>query len=272
MKKFLLISLLLILLLHSPVFAVQKTTKAISTSVHTNQKGSLKIKAGIVLKSGDVKFIAKRQFYLTTKSFMEIFLKKLDEKPTMQEWLALNGASKELIEASLSYSELQDRYLFFGLHYFKCYSFEQDNNKLFYQLLSIPELRNYCQDCINLKQRAQRDFRYRGQHIDAQKYIPEWLYLGFYPVKIKNTKLSLLEAKEEVRNYIVNSCQTDFDGKCTINNIKPGKYYLTSANVIEITTNKLIWDIPATIKTGVNKLEPSNENLEEIDKNIMEKL
>lgn len=232
-----------------------------------NLKGSLQIKTGIVLKTGNVKYVAKQHFYLLTKSFDKILSAELSKYPSMEEWLRSNGASEELINASSTIPELNQKISLGYLHGINCIA---ENNPIVSQseelnqkLINIPEFKAFCSDCDKIKrQKATFGYSYRGPvTLNISDYLPIYLF-EYSNMKTKNAVSAFSNAQENIKSYIVAECETSFNGECTISNIKPGKYYLTSGDFVEIGPNNLFWNIPVTILPKINKIELSNYNVD----------
>lgn len=273
MKK-ILFCFLTVCLFFSPIGYVNgQTAKKVykSPAKAANLKGSLQIKTGIVLKTGNVKYVAKQHFYLLTNSFDKILSAELSKYPSMEEWLRSNGASEELVNASSTIPELK-QYLSVGyLHGLDCTA---ENNPIVAQgedlnkkLSYIPEFKTFCCDCDTIKrQRAAYGYSYRGPAVlNVSDYLPSYLF-EYSNIQDKKAISAFSKAQENIKSYISAECETGFTGECTISNIKPGKYYLTSGDFVEIGPNNLFWNVPVTISPKINKIELSNDNL---DNNVL---
>lgn len=245
---------------------VKKATTKTNAHQAPMKLSTVKIKAGLALKSGDVKYVAKQSFYLTPKSyFIESMASTKKSIQPLDEWLKAKGASDELIKWSAT-DRTSAR---IGVQFLSI----SNNN---FDSIDIPEFREaknllkFQKSCTQLLRNSYDAYKQAGCNsvsFSNSDKVPSWIRSGsaetYYYYEKKSEILLNIEAEALVSKTIYSSCTTNFVGECSFPDIKPGRYYLTSLNVIELGSNRVIWDVPITIKPGNDiYVELGNDNLE----------
>lgn len=270
-----------IFLLTLPCLAVQKATPNRRPIIKT---GSLKIKVGVIMGSGDIKYLPKVPFYLTSKSLQEIQISLIDNKlpPSLDEWLATKNASFELISLTKkltsnwidnlkSSNRVVERteldILEKGLKS-NSYEFVEQHPEIpeFQQILLMLEedYKNCLSDPTNFMCKSTRERQYKSYSIEAVTNKSTFNYLksnNSYQQYFQQWWFNINKvAKDQVKKYIITSCTTNFDAICTMDNIKIGKYFLTNLYPSKAGRSLILWDTKTSIKPGYNYIELSNDN------------
>lgn len=201
---------------------------------------SLKIKAGLIMESGDVKFVAQEPFYLLSESFDKVIKNIVTKDPsflTFEQFLVSKKASKELLEWVKN--PAQREVIANGF---------QSWDELPYEAYKVPELK----------------YKKSGGFEWGWKGTPSYVYRSGnnYSDYIENKIATLLPLIEiNTKKYAVASCRTNFHGECIFSNLQSGTYYVSSVSKVKLGHSYSLWDMQVNIiPNKENYYELSNHN------------
>jgi len=245
---------------------------------------------GIVLNSGDVKYLAKRELILSNYSFEDVYDQQLSQKPqNIQDWLKYHKTSNEFI--NFSNNQVLASFLQNG---FKNFNIKLFNKNQIEELSSIPELKQYVKRYKTYNSWQNKIFRgtaatllfpvdimacyggspncgfsFRYSQDSYQKFIQEcsavsfenWLNQGYYKEYYDFMSSSLEETKIKIIANKIQDQKTDFKGNFKFTNIKNGNYYITTVFTTNMSDNELFWDVPVSVKNNDSIKDLENDNL-----------
>ncbi len=224
------------------------TKKAVTSSII--RPGTLKIRAGVLTQGGDVKFLPQASLIIT----------KIHYSSTREEYLAKNALSEmDYLKGKGASQELLSL-------------IPTGNGKLFangfrdcdqiHTAPQVPDLENARLAC------AKNEYIF-GEKLQA--VLPSYLYDGYKDEATYRSYLNSVDSDGSIyaSHLIENShpftCTTNFDGICTVENIPPGKYFVTNEIGSKYRDQYIEWDVPVTIEPGkTTEVELSNANAHSI--------
>lgn len=240
-----------------------------STVKSKNTTGTLKLKVGVVFKSGDVKFIAKRYFYLLSKSLASISEQNYHPL-SLIGYLQKKGASAELINF------IKKKYPNAKIFIAPFYDDVKDEKNIPEFVHYIKNTKNDIETCENEQIQLAESGITPGIcskiyiSVTNEKFLPIYFRYGtketYTEYLLLEKQFSNIRAKSLALSYVVGSCQTSFSGDCLISAIQPGEYWITPIEKINIAGNNIMWDFPIKIHAGIQDIELSNDNMAEFDK------
>jgi len=231
---------------------------------------NLKVKVGVVMNNGDVKFVAKRPFYLATRSYADVHSEIKQNNPyNFISFLKEKGASEQLIKWAVD-NPSYEKVLMEGLMpVLSGVVIDRDQLNMILNSPEIPEFKKFKDWANNKIQCENFEFKKRNRipclDLDlAEGLIPEYLdsmsEKRFNFQKIYYIERTYQLADQAMVNYTKYSCQTDFNGECNFTNVVSGKFFLTPIESVKLSNSSIFWDYPINIKSESMSVELSNDN------------
>lgn len=238
-----------------PIALGQTTPHSVIARTNT-----LAIQVGVVMKNGDIKPIARTDFFLCPESLDSILSSELKAHPTTtaEDFCKTREFSPELMNHLKS--------LDFDLWKFSC------SIKIEHAAIPLETIRQIPELSKAFNKNLEGTLKYSG--LKGSKAIESayhQLYDAYLPKSVNNAfddyqalkenelKLNHLNAELRAKSLAIAKSKTDFSGKATFV-VPTGIYWLTNIKGSPIGNSVILWDYKISIANDISNLEISNDN------------